>query len=115
VDDEPDLLELTRITLTSHGFNVFCAGDATQALAIMEHESIDLLISDVLMAGIDGYQLAAIIKEKQPAIKIQLVSGFSGTRHIDMVDENLQKNILNKPFNSQALLKRIHILFDDKK
>ena len=114
VDDEPDLLELTHENLMLHGFIVFCAGDATQALGILEHESIDLLISDVLMAGIYGYQLAAIVKEKYPNIKIQLVSGFSGSRNRDMVDENLQRNILNKPFNSQNLLERIRHLFDEK-
>jgi PAS domain S-box-containing protein len=115
VDDEPDLLELARENMTVHGFNIFCAEDAMQALAIMEHEHIDILISDVIMLGVDGYQLAAIVKEKYPDIKIQLVSGYTDRRNTDIVFESLQRNMLCKPIDSQVLLKRIHKLLDDKK
>ena len=77
MDDEPDLFELGRENMMVHGFNVFYAEDAMQASAIMEHEHIDILISDVIMLGVDGYQLAAIVKEKYPDIKIKLVSRYT--------------------------------------
>jgi PAS domain S-box-containing protein len=114
VDDEPDLLEVTRAILTSHGFTVFCAADATEALSILEHESMDIMISDVIMPRIDGYQLAAIVRQKYPDIKIQLVSGFSGHRNVDVADIDLQQNLLRKPVNSHVLLERIRKLLDEK-
>ncbi|MCK5386438.1 MAG: transporter substrate-binding domain-containing protein [Gammaproteobacteria bacterium] len=113
VDDEPALLNLTSEILSLHGFNVICAESAKSALNILEHESIDILISDVIMPEMDGYQLAAIVKEKYPDIKIQLASGFTDDRNIGIVDDGLRNNLLNKPFNSQALLQRIRELCDE--
>ena len=110
VDDELALLDLTNEILSSHGFNVFCAVSAKEALNILQHETIDIMISDVIMPEMDGYQLAAIVKEKYPEIKVQLASGFTDDRNIDMVDKNLQNNLLHKPFSSQELLLRMREL-----
>lgn len=71
------------------------------------------MITDIIMPEMDGYELAAIVKEKYPAIKIQLASGFADNRNIDMVDEELQNNLLFKPFNSQDFLTRIRKLLDE--
>jgi two-component system, cell cycle sensor histidine kinase and response regulator CckA len=114
VDDEPGLLNLSREILEPHGFNIICAERAKQALNILEHESIDIMISDVIMPEMDGYQLSAIVKEKYPAIKIQLVSGFTDVQNMSMVDEGLQQNLLLKPFNAQALLQRVRELLNEK-
>ena len=113
VDDEPALLKLTHEILSSHGFNVFCADSAKDALNILKLEAIDILISDIIMPKMDGYQLAAIVKEKYPGVKVQLASGFTDDRNMGMVDKHLQKNILHKPFNSQVLLQRIRELCDE--
>lgn len=113
VDDEPALLSLNCEILARQGFNVIAAESAKKALEILEHETVDLLLSDILMPEMDGYQLAVIVKEKYPSIKIQLVSGFTDDRNMGMVDENLQKNILFKPFSSQSLLQRIHELLNE--
>ena len=110
VDDEPALLGLTTEILGQQGYKVLCAENAKQALEIIEHESIDLLLSDVVMPEMDGYHLAAIVQEKYPNIKIQMASGFSDDRHVDIVDDTLHKNLLGKPFHSQTLLQRIREL-----
>ena len=114
VDDEPALLNLTCEILDQHGFNVISAENAKQALDKLEHETVDLLISDIIMPEMDGYQLAAIVKEKYPAMKIQLASGYSDDRNMGIVSESLKKNLLFKPFNSQVLLQRIRELFNEK-
>ena len=113
VDDEAALLKLNHEILTNHGFKVIPAESAEKALEILEHKTVDVLISDIIMPGMDGYQLAAIVKEKYPDIKIQLASGFTDNRNMDMVDESLQQNLLSKPFNSQTLLQRIHVLLNE--
>ncbi len=58
----------------------------------------------------DGYQLAAIVQEKYPAVKIQLASGFSDDRHVQMVDDTLHRNLLHKPYSSHVLLARMREL-----
>ncbi len=113
VDDEPALLSLSCEILRQHGFNVIAAENAKKALGILEqNKSIELLISDIIMPEMDGYQLSAIVKEKYPTIKIQLASGFADNSNMDMVDESLQKNLLLKPFNSRALLQRVRDLLN---
>jgi CheY-like chemotaxis protein len=107
VDDEPSVLAVTSEILSLNGYNVFCAQDATGALSILKRESIHILVSDVIMPNIDGYELATIVKEKYPDIKVQLVSGYSGSQNTNLIDFQLQRNMLHKPVDSDILLSRI--------
>ena len=110
VDDESALLDLTALILSQQGYQIFKAESAQQALEILEVESIDLLLSDVIMPDMDGYKLSKVVHEKYPHIKIQLASGFSDDRHLNMGHDALHKELLHKPFNSQTLFKRIREL-----
>lgn len=112
VDDEPALIEITSKILSLHGYKVLGAESAKQAQVLLKHEEVDLMLSDVIMPEMDGYQLATIVQEKYPSIKIQMVSGFSDDRSKDITDSKLHENLLNKPLNSQALLQRIRDLLD---
>ena len=112
VDDEPALLTLTSERLGQHGYNTLCAENGEQALSILEHESVDLLLTDVIMPDMDGYKLAANVQDKYPAVKIQLVSGFEGEYYVDMSDEILYQNLLRKPYESQTLMQSIRQLLD---
>jgi len=112
VDDEPSLLDLTSEILRLQGYKVLTAGSATQALKILELENIDLLLTDVIMPEMDGYQLVAKVKSKYPSVKIQLASGFADITNSGMIDHKLQQKMLNKPYNSQTLVKCIRKLLD---
>ena len=112
IDDESALLNLLSEILGQQGYTTFCAEDAKQGLDILENESIDLMISDIIMPKMDGYELAALVREKYPDIKIQLVSGFSNTSNVGRVDADLSKKILKKPYNAKTLLKNIRQLLD---
>ncbi|NOX08056.1 MAG: response regulator [Gammaproteobacteria bacterium] len=112
VDDEPDLLEFCSTLLNKHGFNVLSANSVKNALHILEHNKVDLLLSDIIMPEKDGYQLAAIVKEKYPDIIIQLASGFADNHHPSTVDETLKNSLLSKPYNSDILLQTISELLN---
>jgi len=112
VDDEEALRDLCKELLTQEGYQVFCAEGGAQAIDILAKEHIDLVVSDIIMPEMDGYQLAAIIQAKYPQMKIQLVSGFSDERHKENIDENLEKGLLSKPYSSQTLLKNVRNLLD---
>lgn len=114
VDDESALLGLTCEILQQRGYNTHSAEGGKQALRILENESIDLLISDIVMPEMDGFQLISIVQEKYPTVKIQLASGFVDDRHADTVDDSLRNNLLLKPFNSRTLLQRVRVLLDEK-
>jgi len=110
VDDEPALLELMNEILSRQNYQVFCAEGAKQALEIIAAEKIDLMISDIIMPDMNGYALAAIVREKYPAIKIQLASGFSDEQQEDPVDADLSKCRLHKPYDAKTLLETVRQL-----
>jgi PAS domain S-box-containing protein len=114
VDDEPAIREINQQLLTEKGYKVFCAEDGLQALDILEDTPVDLLISDVIMPGMDGYQLSRKVKLQFPNVKIQLVSGFTGDYRPDDLDLNLQRQLLTKPVSLKVLIERVRRLLDEK-
>ena len=107
VDDELAIRELSQMILTSHGYEVFIAEDGKQALSIIEKENIDLVLTDVIMPDMDGYELAHIIHYKYPDIRIQLCSGFADAHGLTVTNESLFNNMLHKPFSSKELLQHV--------
>ncbi len=112
VDDETELCNLVAEVLTGEGYEVFTAYSGQHALEVMQVDEIDLVITDIIMPEMDGYQLANIIKQQYPSIKIQLVSGYADQQHADMVDEQLQANMLYKPVKMKELLATVRSLLD---
>ena len=112
VDDEPALRELTREILSIAGYSVLIAGNASAALAILEKESVDLMISDIIMPKMNGYDLAKIVKTKYPLVKIQLASGYSSNQAIADDQQYLHSSILHKPFRSAELLSTVAALLE---
>ena len=112
VDDENALLLMASEILNLKGYKVITAESGKNALAILENEKIDLLLSDVIMPEMDGYHLATKVQEKYPHVKIQLASGFSDDRHIGVKDSSLHENLLKKPYAANDLLIRIRELLD---
>ena len=113
VDDEPSMLDLAYEILTEKGYTVFTAINGKKALIVLEQEKIDLIVSDVIMPQMNGYQLANHVQTHYPHIKIQIASGFESNHHTIMEDERLRLNILYKPYNSYDLLMKVRDLLDD--
>ena len=118
VDDEAMLAEMTGEYLLAEGYQILYAYNGKQALNAIKNHSIDLLISDVIMPEMDGYQLAKKVREQHPEIKIQLISGYSDGRHIDennkLIDPDLHKQLLHKPYKIHDLLLNLRFLLDDQ-
>lgn len=64
------------------------------------------------MPKMDGYQLVKIVSAKYPETKIQMVSGYSDGRNLDTGHDQLHERLLNKPFSSEELLKRVRETLD---
>ncbi len=114
VDDETALRKLTVEILQEKGYKLYSVGEAKSALAILENKEIDMLLSDVIMPDMNGYRLAAIVQEKYPAMKIQLVSGYTDDHHKEFVDEIIYRNLIYKPYTFQHLLQQIRTLLNSK-
>jgi len=113
VEDEVALLDLAEEILTTHGYKVFRAESAGQALEILKSKQVDLMLSDVIMPSMDGYSLANEVGKIYPKIKIQMVTGFSDEHNINLVNDELHQQRIHKPFSSELLLGKIRSLLDE--
>jgi PAS domain S-box-containing protein len=103
VDDEPSLVRLASQILTKQGYKVIKANSAEEALDHLKQNSVDLLLSDIIMPDMGGVELANIVQKKYPNIKIQLASGFTSETHLKE-NEYLGNKILAKPYNKKGLI-----------
>lgn len=106
VDDEAAIRKLTAEILESQGYCVFLASNAEDALDVLQSESIALVVSDVVMPGIDGFQLIEKVKRQHPGVKILLISGYN-----DYIAQGNSVEMLNKPFRSAELIFSVKKLF----
>ena len=83
-----------------------------EALELLRNNAIDLVISDVIMPGMDGYALAKKIKTEFPDTQMLIVSGFDETSHVNDPDQELKAGALAKPYSSRDLLERVRQLLD---
>lgn len=104
VEDESALRELSASILRQEGYKVFEAANGVEALAVLEKERINLVLTDVIMPIMDGNVLAEKIRMLYPNIKIQLTSGFMEFDEIPVATKDLYKTILNKPVSAKELL-----------
>ena len=74
-DDMPDIQALAREWLTTAGHRVFCAGNGEELLRIMEEQSVDVVITDVVMPERDGFEVIRAVKESHPHVQIITISG----------------------------------------
>jgi DNA-binding response OmpR family regulator len=76
VDDEANHGRVMAIGLRSEGFDVETAADADAAMALLASSPFDLIIVDLMMPGINGIQLARIVRERHPCTRVVLTSAY---------------------------------------
>lgn len=111
VDDEVALTELTAELLRSEGHQIETAFNAAEALDIVEKKNFDILISDVVMPGLNGFELADKVKEQYPDIKIIMVSGYNDQFNSEVKACHSYDTQLEKPVSSTQLLNTIDSVF----
>lgn len=109
VEDDPSISDLSGKMIQKMGYRVMLAESADKAIVMIEDEGLrpELVISDVVMPGLSGLELAAIIRYKHPEMKVILMSGY--TEQVIMKHGEMDPNIpfLHKPFTRQELQDRI--------
>lgn len=79
VDDEQHLRELGKHILESQGYEVHCAGDGFEALSALKKSLPDMIISDLQMPNMNGFEFLSVVRQRFPAIPVVVISGeFSG-------------------------------------
>jgi CheY-like chemotaxis protein len=109
VEDEPLLRELAVEVVEGAGFVTLQAGDAEQAVALLEARAdIAVLFTDVNMPGpMDGLKLAQMVRERWPPIKILVVSGQVRLQQSDLPSNSV---FLRKPYLAVAVIAELRLL-----
>jgi len=114
VEDETAILDITRLILEKCGYRVLTASTPETGIRIAgEHGGdIDLLITDVIMPGMNGRELAAEVKRLYPDIKKLFMSGYSDNAiaHQGVLDEGV--HFIQKPFSMQDLSDKVRGILD---
>jgi CheY-like chemotaxis protein len=114
VEDQPALRQFTVEVLRSQGYVTVEAGNAEQALeaARANKRPIDLLVTDVIMPGIDGAELARQMRDVVPDLPVLYVSGYTGDARRALNELSGSANFLSKPFTAEDLTSRVRELLD---
>lgn len=115
VEDEPDLRSLAVTSLLDAGYSVLSAADGCEALRVLAaHDNrVDALVSDVVMPGMRGVQLARQLLGRSPLARVLLISGY--TADIVLPDVDGQRfDFLQKPFAPSQLCQRLRALLNER-
>ncbi len=105
VEDEPGVRDFVKRGLLSAGYEVVVTEDGQHALeCLAEKGRFDLLISDIVMPGLDGIALTLRVAREFPDLKILLMTGYSSEKQRAYNLEALSHTVLSKPFSLKALL-----------
>ncbi|WP_338629758.1 two-component system response regulator GlrR [Yersinia enterocolitica] len=107
VDDDPSLLKLLGMRLTSEGFNVTTAESGQEALRLLIREKIDLVISDLRMDEMDGMALFAEIQKHQPGMPVIILTAHGSIPDAVAATQQGVFSFLTKPVDRDALYKAI--------
>ena len=114
VDDEPDDLEALRLALAPSGFEVVTATDGKSALENFQAYSarFDLLVTDIAMGPMNGYELAIACAKLNPKLKVVFASGHAGAHSLQYHDDLVIGNwtFVRKPFTREELITKIQQL-----
>ncbi|WP_224981955.1 response regulator [Geomonas agri] len=108
-EDEPQIRDLIRHLLVSNGYKVTTAANGQEALDKFKQnpEGVDLVVTDIVMPGMDGVSSVKEMKRIDPALKVIYMSGFP-----DSLPPHV--HIILKPFAPPQLLEMIRKLLDNK-
>jgi DNA-binding NtrC family response regulator len=104
VDDESDILDILSETVELERCRTITAESVEKALEHLESYKVDLVISDILIPGMDGFELLAHIKENHPGIPVILITGYSGQYTPVKAMAAGAVRYLKKPFENTELV-----------
>lgn len=116
VDDNPIILNLIKKILSSFGYRLFLASSGEQALELTKKNDInvDLLLTDVIMPGMNGMELADTLKAKQSKVKVVFMSGYTDDviTHFGVLAPG--EFFIQKPIIPSKLINKLKTMLDEQ-
>ena len=105
VDDEVQILKAIRRLFFDSNFKLYCAQSAEAALGILKGDSMDMLVTDMRMPGMDGLELLQIVRQEYPETVRIVLSGYTDDNEVmQTLQSNLAKAYLFKPWDNEELI-----------
>ncbi len=111
IEDEPEMVELIRLILGRQGFEVLGAYSGHQALKLLENEAVDLILLDLMMPEMDGWEVFRRLRSQDHTAKIPVIVVTARSQNIDRVlGLHIAKvdEYLTKPFTPRELLNAVN-------
>jgi two-component system, cell cycle sensor histidine kinase and response regulator CckA len=117
VEDEALVRKMTTLLLERLGYQVHNASSGEEALRLARdnRERIDLLLTDVLMPGMSGCELAEVLLARDPALKVLFLSGHTSDTVVRHSTAHTEVAFLQKPFTFDALSKKLREVLNANK
>ena len=114
VEDEPSVRRFTSSLLKRLGYEVLSCNDGDQAIQVATEHSgrIHLLLTDVVMPGLQGPELAATLLDLRPDMSVLFVSGYAEPERLLNLNLNQKRGFLQKPFTSEHLSRLVRSLLE---
>lgn len=107
VEDDMPMRSVIARMLQNSGFKVTSVGDAEQALEEVKEHKFDLLLTDIVMPGMDGIELARTVSKENPNMQIVFISGFASVAKQDKEFPHKKTKLLSKPFNLRDMVSEV--------
>lgn len=105
VDDDEGIRRILSIALSRMGYEVRAASNGSEALSLFLKSSFDLVLTDLEMPGMDGWNLASRIKKRFPDIPVVLMTGHAKEDVLERMKGSSVDNVIFKPFRLEDILK----------
>jgi CheY-like chemotaxis protein len=112
VDDDEYVRRAAARALRARGYTVVEAGDGHTALRQLDASGIDLLLTDIVMAGMDGHELATEARVRRPQLKVLYTSGYTDDAVVRHGVERGDVDLIEKPFRIHALAGKVRQVLD---
>ena len=112
VDDESAYRLMVQQFLSRAGYACESAADASEAIAILHRQPFDLVISDIVMPVMNGFQLAEKLRETRPEVKVIFMSGYTDDAIVHHGVLSAGAAFVQKPFTADALARKIREILD---
>jgi two-component system cell cycle sensor histidine kinase/response regulator CckA len=114
VDDEPELCAVAREMLEAGGYTVLAVTQPSEAIRVAEQHSgpIHLLLSDVIMPGMHGPEVAVRVRSRRPDAKILFMSAYTSEKFTDEGILPLGSPLISKPFTGNELRLKVREVLD---
>ncbi len=104
VDDEEALRTVLSSELEGEGYQVSTAGDGEEAIKILGSQQFHLILLDIKMPNVDGFEVLKFIKQKQPTTKVIMLTGFADLKNAIESKKLGAEDFVSKPYDLVDLL-----------